>query len=116
MSTHRSTRAALVAMVVAVPIAVAVAGCANEISGTPVAAPGQAGKGLAPADLLSTTCRQFLTMDDATRREVITAIGQDGNKFISGNPEIWVGVAGALCSFVDPSAPVKDIIMGEGMR
>ena len=116
MSTHRRTRAALVAMVTAVVMSVAVAGCANEISGTPVAAPGEAGKGLAPADLLSTTCRQFLTMDDPTRREVITAIGQDGNKFISGNPEIWVGVAGALCSFVDPSAPVKDIIMGEGMR
>ena len=116
MSTHRRTRAALVAMVMAIPIAVVAAGCANEISGTPVAAPGEAGKALAPADLLSTTCRQFLTMDDTTRREVITAIGEDGNKFISGNPEVWVGVAGALCSFVDPSAPVRDIIMGEGMR
>ena len=75
MSTHRRTRAALVAMVMAIPIAAVVAGCANEISGTPVAAPGEAGKGLAPADLLSTTCRQFLTMDDTTRREVITAMG-----------------------------------------
>ena len=64
------------------------------------------------ADLLSTTCREYLKMDEPTRREVITAIGESGNKFIAGNPELWAGVAGALCGFVDPSAPVKDIILG----
>ncbi len=108
MSTHRTRRAAAVLMAASV----LAAGCANEIDGTPVATPGQAGKGLAPADLLSTTCREYLKMDEPTRREVITAIGESGNKFIAGNPELWAGVAGALCGFVDPSAPVKDIILG----
>mgnify|MGYP000855310089 FL=1 len=108
MSTHRTRRAAVVLMVAAL----ITAGCAKEIDGTPVATPGQAGKWLGPADLLSTTCRQFLQMDEPGRREVITAIGESGNKFIAGNPELWAGVAGALCGFVDPSAPVKDIILG----
>ena len=55
-------------------------------------------------------------MDEATRGEVIKAIGDKGNQLITMNPEIWVGVAGALCSFVDPSAPVKDILVGQGLR
>ena len=92
------------------------AGCAKPITGTPVAAPGQAGKPLAPADLATTTCREYLAMDEATRGEVIKAIGDKGNQLITMNPEIWVGVAGALCTFVDPSAPVRDILVGQGLR
>ena len=46
MSTHRTRRAAVVLMVAAL----ITAGCAKEIDGTPVATPGQAGKGLGPAD------------------------------------------------------------------
>ena len=100
----------------AAAVAVAVAGCATPIPGTPVAVPGQAGKPLEPADLSTTTCRQFLAMDDATRKEVIKAIGEKGNQLIGMNPDIWVGVAGALCTFVDPSAPVRDILIGQGLR
>ncbi|BBZ79307.1 hypothetical protein MANY_46440 [Mycolicibacterium anyangense] len=92
------------------------AGCAEPIPGAPVAVPGQAGKPLAPADLSSTTCRQYLAMDDATRRAVIKAIGEKGNQLIGLNPEVWVGVASALCTFVDPSAPVRDILIGQGLR
>ena len=32
------------------------------------------------------------------------------------NPELWAGVAGALCSFVSPSAPVRDVVIGQGIR
>jgi len=91
-------------------------GCANAITGTPVATPGEAGKGMRPADLLTTTCREYLTMDTVTRREVIVAIGKGGNQLVAMNPELWAGVAGALCGFVDPSAPVKDVVMGQGIR
>jgi hypothetical protein len=97
-------------------LAISVAACGNEIEGRPVAVPGQAGKPLPPANLLATTCRQYLKMDDAARREVITAIGKNGNQLVAMNPELWVGVAAALCGFVDPSAPVKDIVIGQGIR
>lgn len=102
--------------VLAVAVVVSGAGCANAIPGTPVAEPGQAGKPLAPTDLTTTTCRQYLTMDTVTRREVIKAIGDSGNQLVAMNPELWAGVAGALCGFVDPSAPVKDVVMGQGIR
>ncbi|MCI4673669.1 hypothetical protein [Candidatus Mycolicibacterium alkanivorans] len=111
MAIRRVGTAVLIAAVV-----VTGAGCATPIPGTPVAAPGQAGKPLPPADLASTTCRQYLAMDEATRGEVIKAIGEKGNTLIAMNPEIWVGVAGALCTFVDPSAPVRDILVGQGLR
>lgn len=101
---------------VAAVVVLAGGGCANAITGTPVATPGEAGKGMVPADLLTTTCREYLTMDVVTRREVIKAIGEKGNQLVAMNPELWAGVAGALCGFVDPSAPVKDVVMGQGIR
>jgi hypothetical protein len=54
-------------------------------------------------------------MGQSERRDVIVAIGEDGNKVVAANPDLWVGVAAALCNFVDPSAPVKDVVTG-GMR
>ncbi len=102
--------------VLAAAVVMAGGGCAKAITGTPVATPGEAGKGMVPADLLTTTCREYLTMDVVTRREVIKAIGKSGNQLVAMNPELWAGVAGALCGFVDPSAPMKDVVMGQGIR
>ena len=51
-------------------------------------------------------------MTQSERRDVIVAIGEDGNKVVAANPDLWVGVAAALCNFVDPSAPVKDVVTG----
>lgn len=70
--------------------------------------PGEVGT----AALLSTTCRDYVSMKDGTRRDVIIAIGEDGNKLVAANPDLWVGVAAALCTFVDPGAPVRDVITG----
>ncbi len=108
------TRAGVVLLIAAAVLTGA--GCSNEIVGTPVAAPGQAGKGMVPADLLTTTCSEYLTMDDSTRREVMEAIAKDGNQIVEMNPKLWIGVAAALCGFVAPSAPVKDIVVGQGIR
>jgi len=102
--------------VLAVTVAVAGGGCSTYVDGRAVGVPGQTGQNAAPADLVGTTCRQYLTMDDKTRREVIKAIAKQGNQLVSLNPDLWVGIAGALCTFVDPSAPVKDILLGQGMR
>ena len=86
-------------------------GCSRAIEGTPMATPGQAGA----AARLNTTCRDYVGMTQAQRRDVIVAIGEDGNKVVAANPDLWVGVAAALCNFVDPGAPVKDVVTG-GMR
>ncbi|MGY4710790.1 hypothetical protein ACXDF8_14730 [Mycolicibacterium sp. CBM1] len=111
MTLRRVALALLVSVVV-----VAGGGCAKAITGTPVATPGEAGKPLAPADLTKTTCREYLAMDTVGRREVIKAIGDAGNQIVATNPVLWAGVAGALCGFVDPSAPVRDVVMGQGIR
>ena len=104
----RGLRRCGTALVVAA--ALGAAGCARAVDGTAVAAPGEPG-----AVLLATTCRQYVAMGDTDRREVITAIGADGNQLVAASPQVWVGVAAALCTFVDPSAPVRDVVTG-GMR
>lgn len=108
-------RSRLATLMIAVTVLVCTA-CSHKIAGTPVAAPGEAGKTGDPAELITTTCREYLEMDDDSRYDVIMAIGQDDNQLVAINPNLWVGVAGALCSFVDPRAPVRDIIMGTGQR
>ncbi|MCB0924563.1 MAG: hypothetical protein KDB50_08515 [Mycobacterium sp.] len=97
--------------VVALAAVLGTGGCSRAIGGTPVAAPGDLGV----AALLSTTCREYTAMKPSSRLEVITAIGADGNEMVATNPSLWVGVATALCSFVAPSAPVRDVISG-GLR
>lgn len=94
--------------------AVALTGCSRAVSGTPVAAPGQAGIP-EPASALQATCREYTAMSPPARRAVITAIGEEGNQLVASNPDLWVGVAAALCRFVDPSAPVRDVLTG-GIR
>ena len=90
-------------------------GCSTAITGTPVATPGEAGKAANGAALASTTCREFTEMNSAARREVIAAIGAEGNDLVAANPALWAGVATALCTFASPSAPVRDVVTG-GMR
>lgn len=99
---------------VVVVAALTLVGCSRAVSGTPVAAPGQAGIPEA-ATALQTTCREYTDMTAPARRAVITAIGADGNTLVAANPDLWVGVATALCTFVDPSAPVRDVLTG-GIR
>lgn len=107
MGHRRTVAAALTAAVVAA----ACGGCSRAIGGTPVAAPGEVGA----AALVATTCRDYTAMKPAARREVILAIGADGNSLVAMNPDLWVGVAAALCGFVDPGAPVRDVVTG-GVR
>jgi hypothetical protein len=102
----RSYRRATVTLLV-VPVVLGAIACSRGIAGTPVAAPG--------LPLLATTCRDYGGMTPAARREVITAIGEAGNKLVAANPDLWTGVAAALCTFVAPSAPVKDVVTG-GIR
>ena len=50
-------------------------GCSRAIEGTPMATPGQAGA----AARINTTCRDYIGMTQSERRDVIAAIGEDGN-------------------------------------
>ena len=89
-------------------------GCSRAVDGTAVAAPGEVGAARGSA-LLATTCGQYVALTDGDRREVIDAIGADGNQLVAMNPDVWAGVAAALCTFADPGAPVRDVLTG-GMR
>jgi hypothetical protein len=91
----------------AVFVVLASGGCSRGIAGTPVAAPGAA--------LFATTCRDYSSMSPTARREVIAAIAEGGNKLVASNPDLWVGVAAALCTFAPPGAPVRDVVTG-GIR
>ena len=51
---------------------------------------------------INATCRDYVGMAKPSVRDVIIAIGEDGNKLVAANPDLWVGVAAALCNFVDP--------------
>lgn len=97
--------------VLLVAAVVAAGGCSRAIEGSPTATPGQVGS----MARINTTCRDYVDMSEAERKDVIIAIGEDGNKLVASNPDLWVGVAAALCNFVDPSAPVRDVVTG-GMR
>lgn len=108
------TTARLLAGLLAVAAALAAGGCSRAIGGTPVATPGQAGIAIGGA-LLDTTCREYVAMGESSRREVIVAIGEDGNQLVATSPDLWVGVGAALCTFADPSAPIRDVITG-GIR
>lgn len=102
---RRRTAATLVA------VALVSAGCSRAIGGIPVAAPGQAGISEGAA-LLGTTCGEFVAMSKADRRKVIVAIGADGNRLVALNPDAWVDLSAALCTFVKPGAPVRDVLKG----
>lgn len=103
--TRRRTALALVL------VALLSGGCSRAIEGTPMATPGQAGIS-AGAAALDTTCGQYVAMGQADRRAVIVAIGEDGNRLVALNPDAWVDLAAALCTFVKPGAAVRDVLKG----
>ena len=92
-------------------VALVSAGCSRAIEGNPIATPGQAGIS-AGAVLLDTTCGQYVEMDPSSRREVILAIGDAGNRLVALGPDAWVDLAAALCTFVDPGDRVQDVLKG----
>lgn len=119
-------------------------GCSNVTTGTPVADPAQVGlsqsttatpapttrarvpdpttsaspgapgaPGTPPTGLAATTCTDYVNMDEATQRQVITAIGEQ-NELVALNPELWITMASAMCTFAKPGTLVSDAVMGGG--
>lgn len=129
--------------------ALALAGCTNLTTGTPMADPDQTGltttttttpstttrarvpdptlppapgtpgrppaPGAPPTGLAATTCGQYIDMDEATQREVINAIGRQ-NELVGLNPELWITLASAMCTFADPATLVEDAVVGGGFN
>lgn len=124
--------------------AAAVAACSTTVDGNPVAGPDtQAPSTQAPSTsapttrttppgaptvpsvptrtatpgspAADTTCDEYIDLDEAAQREVITAVAAD-NELVSLNPELWVTLTSALCTFAEPSTPVRDVLAGQGIR
>jgi hypothetical protein len=130
-------------------VAIAVAGCSNVTTGTPMADPDQTGlsttssrptvpssttrarppdptrtpgapgtpgtPGAPPTGLAATLCSDYIKMDEAAQGDVIAAIGAD-NELVALNPELWVTMASAMCTFASPSTLVRDAVMGGGFN
>ncbi|CAN5267923.1 hypothetical protein BH11ACT7_BH11ACT7_13320 [soil metagenome] len=62
-----------------------------------------------------TTCDEYIDLDEDGQREVIAAIGQD-NDLVALNPELWITLTSALCTFAEPSTPVREVLEGQGIR
>lgn len=68
----------------------------------------------APAGV-DTTCDEYIALDEDAQRAVIDAIAEE-NELVALSPEMWVTVAGALCTFADPATPVREVLEGQGIR
>jgi hypothetical protein len=68
-----------------------------------------------PQGLAATSCGDYVNMDDAAKRQVIDAIGQQ-NDLVALNPQLWVTLADAMCTFADPATLVDDVVAGGGFR
>lgn len=77
--------------------------------------PGRGPSGPPPTGLAATTCGDYQTMDKTQQRQVIDAIGKD-NELVQMNPELWLGLAGAMCAFTPKTTLVKDAVAGQGFR
>ncbi|MDX1871731.1 hypothetical protein SBI67_06350 [Mycolicibacterium sp. 120266] len=132
--------------VVLVLVALVLAGCSKEIAGTPMADPAATVSetpaptrlprtiqipipsfpnlpnlpiptpgGPPPTGLAATTCGDYQTMDKTQQRQVIDAIGKD-NQLVQMNPELWLGLASAMCAFTPKTTLVRDAVAGQGFR
>ncbi|MGB3482702.1 MAG: hypothetical protein WBB07_10885 [Mycobacterium sp.] len=65
--------------------------------------------------LANTTCGDYVDLDEESQRRVISAIGAQ-NDLVSLNPELWISLASALCTFATPSTTVREVLEGQGIR
>ena len=106
-------------------VATAVAGCDRTTEGT-VAMTTEAGPPLRsstsrptsspappPGDAFSLTCKQYVGLDEASRRAVVQEILQDQTSVLSpGDADIAKTLADAVCTCL-PDSTVAEILLGE---
>ncbi|BDY29425.1 hypothetical protein [Mycolicibacterium mageritense] len=75
-------------------------------TGTP--APG--GAATPPPNGMATTCSEYSTMDDATKRGMVDLLGDNGYPGMKRNPLLWTSFIGTMCVIAPPGSTVVDAI------
>ena len=63
-----------------------------------------------PPNGMSTTCREYSTMDEATQLGMVELLAKNGYAGMKKNPYIWTSFIGAMCVLADRDATVVDAI------
>lgn len=90
-------------------------------TGTPTAAPrtplfpppsaGRSGPSAPPPNGMATTCREYASMDEATKLGMVELLGDNGYPGLKRNPMLWVALVGTMCVIApSPSTTVVDAI------
>jgi hypothetical protein len=88
---------------------------------TPTAAPrtplfpppggGGTGPSSPPPNGMATTCREYASMDEATKLGMVELLGENGYPGLKRNPMLWVTLVGTMCVIApDPGSTVVDAI------
>ncbi|QRY47849.1 hypothetical protein JVX93_14305 [Mycolicibacterium boenickei] len=63
-----------------------------------------------PPNGMSTTCREYASMDEATQLGMVELLAKNGYAGMKKNPYIWTSFIGAMCVLGDRDATVVDAI------
>ncbi|WP_454788264.1 hypothetical protein [Mycolicibacterium lutetiense] len=63
-----------------------------------------------PPNGMSTTCREYVSMDEATQLGMVELLAENGYTGMKKNPYIWTSFVGAMCVLADRDATVVDAI------
>ncbi|MFV8166825.1 hypothetical protein ACNQVK_32745 [Mycobacterium sp. 134] len=63
-----------------------------------------------PPNGMSTTCREYASMDEATQLGMVELLVKNGYPGMKKNPYIWTSFIGAMCVLGDRDATVVDAI------
>ncbi|MBU8808511.1 hypothetical protein [Mycolicibacterium goodii] len=87
---------------------------------TPLFPPPSAGSGgpsTPPPNGLATTCREYASMDEATKLGMVELLGDSGYPGLKRNPLLWVTLVGTMCVIApNPDTTVVDAINREPPR
>ncbi|AKS30716.1 hypothetical protein [Mycolicibacterium goodii] len=73
---------------------------------------GKAGPSTPPPNGMSTTCREYASMDEATKLGMVELLGDNGYPGLKRNPLLWVAFVGTMCVI----APSPDITVVEAIN
>ncbi|WP_158166296.1 hypothetical protein [Mycolicibacterium smegmatis] len=77
----------------------------------PPSAGGSAGPSKPPPNGMATMCREYASMDDATKLGMVELLGDNGYPGLKRNPLLWVTLVGTMCVLApSPSTTVVDAI------
>lgn len=68
------------------------------------------GESTPPPNGMSTTCREYSSMDEATQLGMVELLAENGYAGMKRNPYIWTTFIGAMCVLGDRDATVVEAI------